>query len=101
MSLSPRRRLLKMLHLHDLGDLKASCKAIGLCFVGAMVVAASASSTISGLDREFPLLDQGIKTHGSQTAVPPPSSHRSPILEILFVVAVLLIAAIFSLKFGR
>ena len=65
------------------------------------MVAAAAGSVISGLDREFPLLEQGDKLQGSRLGMQDKSRARTPLLEILFVLLIVLLAASFSYKFGR
>ena len=68
---------------------------------GAMVIAAAGSSTISGLDREFPLLQQGGRSQGLSQGMQDKPRPRTPVLEILFVALIILLAAVFSYKFGR
>lgn len=68
---------------------------------GAMVIAASADSTIAGLDREFPLLEQDSIVRGSRQGTQAKPAARAPVLEILLVALIVLLAAVFSYKFGR
>ena len=64
-------------------------------------MAAAASGTISGLDRSFPLLEQGDKLQGIRQGMQVKSGTRTPLLEIFLVALIVLLAAFFSYKFGR
>ena len=65
------------------------------------MIAASADSTIAGLDREFPLLEQDNSARGSRQGMQPKPAARTSLPEILLVALIVLLAAVFSYKFGR
>lgn len=69
---------------------------------GAMVVAASASSSITHLDREFPLYSSQLKGKAGAAGSQSPSSRKQmPIAEVLVIILVILLIVLFSLRFGR